>query len=206
MAKRDISLKRRGTKSKKERVTYLVIAEGRNKTETLYLSNFQEQGKEYYIRFVKAGSKTDAEALYKTLLAKWRELGLSASSGDKGFIVLDIDNDKKKADKVMALINKNVNGAISFIVSNPVFEIWLLLHFKYTTKFYENGNQVVKDLKKYIENYEKNLDCYEICKDKLDNAVLNAEKLVANYEGMVWPSIECNPRTDMVDFIKCLTI
>jgi hypothetical protein len=52
MTKRDISLKKRGTKAKKERVTYLIVAEGRNKTETMYLSHFQEQGKDYYIRFV----------------------------------------------------------------------------------------------------------------------------------------------------------
>ncbi len=202
MANRDILLKKRGIKSKKERVTFLVIAEGRNKTETLYLSNFQEQGKGYYIRFVKAGSKTDAEALYKTLLAKWKELGLSTSSGDKGFIVIDIDNDSKKSDKVMTLIKENKNEAISFIISNPTFEIWLLLHFKYTTKFYENGNQVIKDLKKYIENYEKNHDCYEECKDKIQYAVLNAEKLTTHYESMKWPSTECNPRTDMYELVK----
>ena len=90
MTKRDISLKKRGTKAKKERVTYLVVAEGRNKTETLYLSHFQEQGKDYYLRFVKAGNKTDAESLYKTLIAKWKELGLSYASGDRGFVVLDM--------------------------------------------------------------------------------------------------------------------
>ncbi len=52
----------------------------------MYLSHFQEQGKDYYIRFVKAGNKADAESLYKTLTAKWKELGLSAASGDKGLI------------------------------------------------------------------------------------------------------------------------
>ncbi len=123
MTKRDISLKKRGTRNKKERATYLVVAEGRNKTETLYLSHFQVQGKDYYLRFVKAGSKTDAESLYKTLMAKWKELGLSQASGDKGFIVLDIDNDPQKAEKVLSLIQANRNEAISFIVSNPVFEV-----------------------------------------------------------------------------------
>ena len=33
--------------------------EGKNKTEVLYLSHFQDQGKSYSIRFVKAGYKTE---------------------------------------------------------------------------------------------------------------------------------------------------
>jgi hypothetical protein len=204
MANRDILLKKRGIKSKKERVTFLVIAEGRNKTETLYLSNFQEQGKGYYIRFVKAGSKTDAEALYKTLLAKWKELGLSTSSGDKGFIVLDIDNDAKKADKVMALIKENKNEAICFIVSNPVFEIWLLLHHRYTSKVYKDGDAVIKDLKRFIPDYEKNKDCYPYCKDKLKDAIKNCERLDRHYEEEKWPSVNCNPRTDLGLLVRIL--
>lgn len=205
MIKRDISLKKRGTKAKKERVTYLIVAEGRNKTETMYLSHFQEQGKDYYIRFVKAGNKTDAESLYKTLTAKWKELGLSAASGDKGFVVLDIDNDSNKAEKVISLIKENKNEAISFIVSNPVFEIWFLLHYRFTTKFYADGDAVIKDLKKYIPNYEKNFDSYELCKDKLSVALENVNKLTQRYEGVNWPSKDCNPRTDVANLIRIIT-
>jgi hypothetical protein len=204
MAKRDISLKKRGIKSKKERVTYLVIAEGRNKTETLYLSNFQEQGKGYYIRFVRAGSKTDAESLYKTLLAKWKELGLSAASGDKGFIVIDIDNDPKKADKVNTLIEQSKNEAITFVVSNPVFEIWFLLHHRYTSKFYKDGDAVIRDLKCFIPDYEKSKDCFTYCSDKLLDAIKNCERLNKHYEGEKWPSVNCNPRTDMGTMMKTI--
>ena len=205
MTKRDISLKKRGTKAKKERVTYLIVAEGRNKTEMLYLSHFQEQGKDYYIRFVKAGNKTDAESLYKTLTAKWKELGLSAASGDKVFVVLDIDNDSNKAEKVISLIKENKNEAISFIVSNPVFEIWFLLHYRFTTKFYADGDAVIKDLKKYIPNYEKNFDSYELCKDKLSVALENVNKLTQRYEGVNWPSKDCNPRIDVANLIRIIT-
>lgn len=205
MTRRDISLKKRGTKTKKERVTYLVVTEGRNKTETLYLSHFQVQGKDYYLRFVKAGNNTDAESLYKTLTTKWKEMGLSYASGDRGFVVLDIDNDPQKAEKVLSIIHANRNEAISFIVSNPAFEVWFLLHFKYTTKFYVDGYAVIKDLKKFIPNYEKNFDCYDLCNNSLSFALKNIERLKGEFENVGWPSVECNPMTDMAELVRMLT-
>ena len=73
MAKRNIDIKQRGSQTKVIKSVYLIVAEGKNQTETIYLSHFQEQGKEYRIDFVKAGSSTDAESLYKALLNRWKE-------------------------------------------------------------------------------------------------------------------------------------
>ena len=203
MARREISIKKRGTNRRKLKPVYLIIAEGKNKTEVLYLSHFQDQGKSYSIRFVKAGYKTDVDSLYNVLIAKWEELDLSAKKGDLGFVILDIDNDPLKAQKVSALVQSNKNTAVRFVVSNPTFEVWLLLHFKYSTKQYKNGNSVIKDLRRYLPNYEKNRDCFEVCKDKMKDAVDNSTKLAENYDDIEWPSIECNPRTDMGDLISC---
>ena len=203
MARREISIKKRGTNRRKLKPVYLIIAEGKNKTEVLYLSHFQDQGKSYSIRFVKAGYKTDADSLYNVLIAKWEELDLSAKKGDLGFVILDIDNDPLKAQKVSVLVQSNKNTAVRFIVSNPTFEVWLLLHFKYSTKQYKDGNAVINDLRRYLPNYEKNRDCFEVCKDKMKHAVDNSTKLAENYDDIEWPSIECNPRTDMGDLISC---
>ena len=204
MARREISIKKRGTNRRKLKPVYLIIAEGKNKTEVLYLSHFQDQGKSYSIRFVKAGYKTDVDSLYNALIAKWEELDLSAKKGDLGFVILDIDNDPLKAQKVSALVQSNKNTAVRFVVSNPTFAVWLLLHFKYSTKQYKDGNSVIKDLRRYLPNYEKNRDCFEVCKDKMKDAVDNSTKLAENYDDNEWPSIECNPRTDMGDLISCL--
>ncbi len=204
MPGRVLEVKKRGTKDRKIKPVYLIVAEGRNKTETLYLSNFQEQGRPYSIRFVKAGNNTDAESLYEVLLLRWEELGLSDSNGDRGFIILDIDNNVDKAEKVSELIRRNENSAVKFIVSNPTFEIWILLHYLYTTRFFVDGNAVIRELKKKIPNYEKNKDCYKECIDKLDEALKNAKRLIDYYGEIAWPSIECNPRTDVGDLIKLL--
>ncbi len=204
MTKRDIGIKRRGGVKRKTKPVYLIIAEGKNKTEMTYLSNFQEQGKPYSIQFVKAGNNTDGESLYKTILTKWEELDLSGDKGDRGFIVIDIDNDPLKAEKVMKLTRRNKNLAIQFVVSNPTFELWFLLHYKYTTKFFADGEGVIKELKKYIHNYAKNGDYYKLLSNKTLNAVMNSEKHAKFHEGKQWPSVACNPRTDMADLVKLL--
>lgn len=70
------------------------------------------------------------------------------------------------------------------IVSSPCFEIWILLHFVYTTKSYNRTDKrsscdkVVTDLKKHISDYEKNIDnLYEQTKQYHERAISNAEKL-----------------------------
>lgn len=157
MAMRDLKLKARGKKSRKIKPVYLVIAEGKNKTETLYFSNFQTQGHDYCLKIVKAGNRTDAESLYKTIHAKWDEL-----------------------------------------------ELWLLMHFRYTTKFFRDGSEVISELKKYIPDYEKNRNYYALCADKVDVALLNTDNLKTSFGRKEWPSIECNPRTDVSELVKCL--
>ena len=89
---RSFDFKRRGVPRRKRKPTYLIIAEGRNKTETNYFSHFQDQEKPYILRMVKAGSNTDIESLYKTICNRWEELELSEEEGDCAFIVFDLDN------------------------------------------------------------------------------------------------------------------
>jgi len=204
MTRREIGIKKRGTSRRKLKPVYLIIAEGKNKTEVLYLSHFQDQEKSYSIRFVKAGYKTDADSLYNALIDKWKKLDLSAKNGDLGFVILDIDNDPLKAQKISALAQNNTNTEVSFVVSNPTFEVWLLMHFKYTTKQYKDGNTVIKELRRYLPNYEKNRDCFEDCKDKIKEAVKNSITIAEYYADNEWPSIECNPRTDMGYLVECL--
>lgn len=204
MTKRRFEIKERGNKRRRKKPVYLIIAEGRNKTEKLYFSNFQCQDKTYSIRFINAGSNTDAESLYMKMVSKWNELELEENIGDKGFIVLDIDNDGCKAIKVYELIQNNKYPSIRFIVSNPTFEVWFLLHFKYTTKHFSDGDAVIKELEKYIPNYNKGKDYYSVLEGKMQKAIDNSNMLNKNYEELRWPSIKCNPRTDVGGLFEIL--
>lgn len=44
---------------------------------------------------------------------------------------------------------------ISVFLSNPCFEIWYLLHFRYSTKLYGSNEEVIKELGSYISDYSK---------------------------------------------------
>ncbi len=75
-------------------------------------------------------------------------------------------------------------GTIHAITSVPCFEIWLLLHFIFTTKPYSapleesNADLVIKDLKDYLPNYEKGSNgiFFDVA-DKINIAIQNAKQL-----------------------------
>ncbi len=202
MANRKIELKQRNTNQRVKKPVFLIVAEGINKTEKLYFSHFQNQKAAYTIRFVSAGHATDAESLYKAIENRWKELKLDVTKGDMAFVVLDIDNDPVKNQKVTELLRKS--KYIEFIVSNPGFEIWFLLHFTYTTKHYKNCDDVIKDLKRHISDYDKNKDIYEQIEKSTFKALHNSDSLDKAYADKKWPSLDCNPRTDVGRLLRHL--
>ena len=204
MKNRRLKTKDRGTKNRKKKAVYLIVTEGKNKTEKTYFVKFIGRDKQYNIHFVNAGYNTDAESLLKRITNEWDKQELDSDLGDKGFIVLDIDNDEFKANKIRELIADNNNEAIQFVVSNPSFEIWFLEHFKYTAKFFADGKAVIAELEKYIDNYDKGTDYYSMLEPKTKDALKNVTKLTDTYNGRMWPSVDCNPRTDVNELVEIL--
>ena len=97
---------------------------------------------------------------------------------------------------------------IKIFTSVPCFEIWLLLHFKYTTKPYASSSKksaadhVCRDLKEHVAEYEKGIkiDLYSYLKDKQGIALINAKKLKKHNAKI--DSI--NPSTNMHELIEFL--
>ncbi len=58
-------------------------------------------------------------------------------------------------------IAKKYNN-IQIIINNPCLEFWFLLHFEYTSKYFERCDQVIRYMKKYsqISDYQKNRKYY----------------------------------------------
>ncbi len=98
----------------------------------------------------------------------------------------------RQYDTVFCIIDGDVlegNGpspgkGIHPVISIPCFELWLLLHFKYTSKdFYHCGELIERELKQYIPDYEKSTKYhnkkkfYELLRTNLDKAIRNAKKL-----------------------------
>lgn len=86
--------------------------------------------------------------------------------------------ERKKARKFRKVI---------FIETNPCTEFWFLLHFlpNLSEKRYQNQTELIRELQKYIPNYEKtkryfnkvNLFCYLNEHGDINRAMQNAEKL-----------------------------
>lgn len=81
-------------------------------------------------------------------------------------------------------INKSYENII-VIINNPCLEYWILLHFEATSKFYETCDEVSKQLKKHLPEYNKSQsfytkqdnDIYIRLKPFLSKAISNAERL-----------------------------
>jgi len=117
---------------------------------------------------------------------------------DKVFWIVDFDviiketkETKKGAKTALQEFKEYVkdiekhNENIVVIINNPCFEYWLLLHYETTNKYYASYDDLEKQLKKYLPDYEKkqkyytkqNNDIYLRLVSKLATAISNSKKM-----------------------------
>lgn len=172
------SKKKRNTNRKIPKRIMLFAVEGGflNKTEKQYFERFESDY--FVVKFVKKSS-SDPEGMVKSLLKEYKEMELSSKRGDIGFSLVDTDFNSTK-DVQLSCADKFVSkyDYLHQIVSSPIFEIWYLTHFNFSTKQYNNQEELINTLKTYIKDYSKNKqDVYDILVDKTDMAVNNCKKL-----------------------------
>ena len=93
------------------------------------------------------------------------------------------------------------------IVSTPCFEIWILLHFIYSTKDYASipgrsiCEQVISDLKVHFSSYRKGCSCiYDLISSNQQKAIANAKRLRVHID----QSGATGPTTDMDELVEKL--
>ena len=199
---RSFDKKARNTKRRKQKPVMVVAAEGKNVTELQYILSFRSQHGKYAIHPHRTGHDTDPFGLLKSVEKYWRDNQLSEDLGDKAFILMDVDCDKRKADRFCKAI-RDAEYA-EFILSNPCFEIWYLFHFEKTAHGFLNGGEVIRRLKKHLPDYNKTTDVSYILKPKLGTALVHALDIKKYHEqnAAPWPSADCNPMTDMPIIIR----
>ena len=199
---RSFSSKKRNKQSRKEKPMIIITAEGRNETEARYFNNFRTADCPYIIKFHKAGHLTDPTKLAESIRKRWDAEEADVRTGDMAFVVVDLDNKESKAKEIQQLEAKS--SVEKFIVSNPSFEVWYLLHYEYSTRSYMNADAVIRELKKHYPGYEKTSDMYPLLKEKIDEATANAEKLEDYHkaEEHSHPDANCNPYTDVHKLVK----
>lgn len=198
---REINTKQRGRVIKKRKPIMLIATEGKNKTETLYFNSYNLISK-YSIVFCK-GNDTDPLNMIKVLQnekKKIKEPGIE----DKAYCIIDMDIGCSKNKQIMQAEVKAKKANIELIISNPCFEIWYLCHFIYSTKLYNSNDEVINELKKYISNYDKNINIFNKLEGNTNVAISNAKKLERHHKelGRVEHSLENNPSTDVYKIVK----
>ncbi len=126
--------------------------------------------------------------------------------------MIDTDCNKAKDEKIQQTIAeamKDRKAPINILTSNPCFEIWFILHERYTERKYNTSAEVIDDLKRIREwkDYEKSdTDTHKKTIGNIDKAIWNAKKLEAKHisDGLKPQSVEFMPSTEIYKLAELL--
>ncbi len=183
-AKGRAELSRKGKgKSVSEKI--LIVCEG-GKTEPNYLKEMKKHYKLETASVIEVcGDEcgSDPRSVFNYAKKKRDEEMAKCAPYDKIFCVIDKDTHENYVETMDSISRVRPSGLFVAINSVPCFEYWLLLHFEYTTKAYgslpkkSSGNLALKDLKKYIPDYDKG--CHGIfvkLENRLNRAIENSKR------------------------------
>lgn len=205
--RRRINLYRRQAPTREPYDTVLIVCEG-EKSEPLYLQGLMKAHNlsSANIHFVSPGSDPVTMATYaRARLADYVRV----------YCVFDGDN-AARAQAALQMIRSCPEGQVlqdnsqrwQGIVSTPCFELWLLLHFKYSDAPIAAdasgtpGDVTVKALRSHLKNYKKaHPDIYGLVEAKTNQAIAHAKRLARHNHS----TGSTNPATDMhllVEYLK----
>jgi hypothetical protein len=135
----------------------LILCEGRE-TEPNYLDGLRD-----YLRVnaaavhIEAGdSVTDPVGLVRRAQQRHR----SDRSYDLVYVVCDGDSNRLAAARALAqrALRNTAGGTtqVQIIATTPCIEYWLLLHFEYTARPFQNAAEVQQVLRAHLPDYRKN--------------------------------------------------
>lgn len=183
MAKRD--RKRENTQSRRGRTRelrpgHVLVVTGGERTEPAYINGLARvRGAR-----VKVRSATDSPEN----LVRYAKRIFNADEYDSVWCVVDVDE-----FDVDAARSEAERLGVELIVSNPCFEIWLILHFADHRGYVDNGKACCKLLTKHVPGYDKTKVDYATFDEGVDVAIKRAKELGAG-----------NPSTDMWRLVEVL--
>ena len=145
---------------------------------------------------------TDSKNLAKFARNQIKEKDLDLKNGDAIWCVFDCDANTDEALSQACEIAKN---DVKICFSNPSFEIWYLLHYELIVTRLERWDASAK-LKKYIPDYEKSKDVFDLLADKRSDAIENSKKLnkIHKKNKMDLLCVESNPSTQVYTLVEDL--
>ena len=176
---------------KKLKSSYYVFVEG--ETEEIYLNEFKDYELNNKIKMyidpqlkscdALCSNKKSVDDVIKILRdAEQKEYDKVFYVFDKDVLLAQDNNTpkgkQKPSEKLKVMKEKlKKNKNIIILENSPCFELWLLLHFIFTTRSFNNCDDAVDELKKHDNSYKKRNAIYQEYRDKLGFAIENAEKL-----------------------------
>jgi len=161
----------------------LILCED-EKSSKLYFDSFKKDE-----RLKRELSSVDIQVFHPKnhdpvgLASKAKEMKMKANRERNPYneiwIVLDRNGHVNIDQALITARDNKINVALSVVC----FEYWVLLHFEKTTKSFQKCDDILNYLKKnYITNYDKKFNYYSFLKDKIDNAIVNAEWLETHFK------------------------
>ncbi|MBP6535385.1 MAG: RloB domain-containing protein [Burkholderiaceae bacterium] len=189
---------------------YLIVCEG-TKTEPHYLSELLDdlRIRSHMVRIAR-NDGASPDRVVGHALSLYVEDAATGDAYDTVYCVFDRDRHTTFDAAVQRTKDLNAEGkTFVAITSTPCFEVWLLLHFGYSTQPFHSagrksvGDQVVGALKTKpgFANYGKGQSgIYHRLRDRLDDALICAERL----RGHCVASASINPATDVDVLVKVI--
>lgn len=190
----------KAARRKKKPIIY-IVCEGKE-TEILYFGNFRSRNCLVDVRPVSSKHRA-AMPLVKHAGALISQSEYSRRDGDQLWCVFDCDDNREEDLREASAYARKCGYHIAF--SNPSFEYWFLLHFEEHEGYLKNSHVIIDILKseKYLKNYEKNNDVFDVLKPHMDHAVKRAENRIHTLQKENVPVI--SRQSNPVTTVHCLT-
>lgn len=193
-----------GVREPKKRV--LVVAEG-SKTEPQYLALIQPRCKVALIELEVVDERaTDPRSLVRRACEikseadrEHRRTKDPNAVLEEVWCVFDVDEHRF----LMEARQQAHDNGIHLAISNPSFEIWLLLHFQDQTAFIERGDAKSR-LARHLPGYDKTLSSLDPLEDRFEGARARAQALARKHEGDGTDFPQDNPSSQVWRLIESI--
>lgn len=120
---------------------------------------------------------------------------------DEAWVVCDVDEHPRIHE---AVEQANANG-VKLAISNPCFELWLLLHFQDQTAHIDR-REALRALKSHLPSYAKGGDCFDALTGLYARAKSRATALDKKHHGDLTAFPQDNPSSGIRHLIDSLKV
>ncbi|MBP1764103.1 MAG: abortive phage resistance protein-like [Firmicutes bacterium] len=152
---------------------FIVATEGRI-TEQTYFKGLESKANQVIVKVHCLQGKDESAPIHVLRRMKKYLQKYGLEGNDEAWLV--VDKDKWTDEQLKELYDwAQNNKKYGFVLSNPMFEFWLLLHFD-DGRGAADPATCLKRLEKYLPQYDKTIDMRKISKEMIIKAIEYAKR------------------------------